>query len=61
MRIPVKNGTSYRYPDIIAEKGDLKIFVQIGKAKQNGGMIARELRAYNDLKAVCLTVFFPYN
>ena len=60
-RIPVGNGTRYRYPDITAQKGGKTIFVQIGKAKGNGDMIARELRAFLDLSEIGPTVFFRYN
>ena len=60
-RIPIGKGNKYRYPDIIATKGNKTIFVQVGKAKQNGGMIARELRAFLDLSEINPTLFFRYN
>ena len=60
-RIPVGSSGKYRYPDITATKNGKTIFVQVGKAKQNGGMIAREFRAFMDLSEINPTLFFRYN
>ena len=60
-RVYVNDTGKYRYPDIIAENGDEKIFIQVGKAKQNGQMVAREKAAYSQLNSIHPTYFFYYN
>ncbi len=60
-RIPIGSSGKYRYPDITATKNGKTIFVQVGKAKKNGGMIAREFRAFMDLSEINPTLFFRYN
>ena len=53
-------GGKYRYPDIIATKGNQTRFYQIGRMTKSGRPVARELRALRDLGRVAKTFFIPY-
>ena len=56
-------GGKYRYPDIVATKGGVTRYYQVGKATKAGAPIARELRALKDLGRVSgvKTYFVRYN
>ncbi len=56
-------GGRVRYPDLIAQASDgSQVFVNIGKARQDGQPIAREARALEDLSRTGITTLFvPYN
>ena len=56
-------GGKYRYPDIVATKGNTTRYYQVGKVTKAGTPIARELRALRDLGKVSgvKTYFVRYN
>ena len=56
-------GSKYRYPDVVATKGGVTRYYQVGKATKAGIPIARELRALKDLGRVigAKTYFVRYN
>ena len=58
-RIWVEGGR-YRYPDIIATKGNITRFYQIGRTTASGAPVAREVRALRDLGKVAKTFFISY-
>ena len=53
-------GGRYRYPDIIATKGNITRFYQIGRTTASGAPVAREVRALRDLGKVAKTFFISY-
>ena len=58
-RIDVGGGR-YRYPDIIATKGNQTRFYQIGRMTKSGKPVSREVRALRDLGKIAKTYFIPY-
>ncbi len=54
------NKNKYRYPDIIAEKGNAMQFYQIGRVTSSGIPVARERHALEDLNKITNTVFVAY-